>query len=191
MSKFTKCALAVLILGLMIVSGVSGVFAMTKIRVTSTAFRNGGHISNEHVFSGFGCSGKNISPEIRWGRLPKGTKSVALTLYDPDAPTGSGWWHWIVYNIPPSVHEIQEGAGTADGKNLPAGAVQGATDFGTSGYGGPCPPKGDRPHHYIVTVYALKTQKLNVGPGASPAQIGYQVHFSTIGKGVLVGRYGR
>ena len=191
MSKFTKCALAVLILGLMIVSGVSGVYAMTKIRVTSTAFRNGGHISNEHVFSGFGCSGKNISPEIRWGRLPKGTKSVALTLYDPDAPTGSGWWHWIVYNIPPSVHEIQEGAGTADGKNLPTGAVQGATDFGTSGYGGPCPPKGDRPHHYIVTVYALKTQKLNVGPGASPAQIGYQVHFSTIGKGVLVGRYGR
>jgi len=165
-------------------------FAAT-IKVTSPDFRNGATITNRHVFSSFGCSGENVSPEIRWGRLPKGTRSVAVTVYDPDAPTGSGWWHWVVYNIPPKVHSLPEGVGTKDGKGLPAGAVQGVTDFGAPGYGGPCPPKGDRPHHYIVTVYALKTSKLSVGPGASPAQIGYFIHFATLAKGRLVGRYGR
>ncbi|MDA8112494.1 MAG: YbhB/YbcL family Raf kinase inhibitor-like protein [Nitrospiraceae bacterium] len=166
-------------------------YASSGIRVTSTAFKNGGRIGEKYVFSGFGCKGRNVSPEIRWGTLPRGTKSVALTVYDPDAPTGSGWWHWVVYNIPPSVHELPEGVGTKEGRRLPAGAVQAVTDFGAPGYGGPCPPKGDRPHHYIITVYALKTPKLGVSPGASPAQVGYFLHFKTIGKGRLVGRYGR
>jgi hypothetical protein len=116
---------------------------------------------------------------------------VAVTVYDPDAPTGSGWWHWVVYDIPAGVHELKEGAGTKDGHRLPPGSRQAVTDFGAPGYGGPCPPKGDRPHHYIVTVYALKTAKLPVPSAASPAQIGYFLHFATIGKGRLVGRYGR
>ncbi len=166
-------------------------FALSPIRVTSSAFRNGGRIGSKYVFSGFGCTGKNVSPGIRWGRLPRGTKSVAVTVYDPDAPTGSGWWHWVVYDIPATVHALPEGAGTKDGHRLPAGSLQAVTDFGAPGYGGPCPPKGDRPHHYIVTVYALKTAKLPVSPTASPAQIGYFLHFATIGKGNLVGRYGR
>jgi Raf kinase inhibitor-like YbhB/YbcL family protein len=188
-SKKLLCGFLILLLGGL--SGLPEAFAQTRIRVTSSAFKNGGHISGKYVFSGFGCTGKNVSPEIRWGRLPVGTKSLAITVFDPDAPTGSGWWHWVVYNIPPAVHEIKEGAGTADGKNLPEGSLQGVTDFGSRGYGGPCPPRGDRPHHYIVTVYALKTPKLDVGAGASAAQIGYSIHFSEIGKGVLVGRYGR
>ncbi len=162
-----------------------------RIFVSSTAFKNGGKISQKYVFSGFGCTGKNVSPQIRWGRLPHGTKSVAVTIYDPNAPTGSGWWHWVVYNIPPTVHELPEGVGTKSGALLPKGALQGVTDFGSPGYGGPCPPKGDKPHHYIVTVYALKTDKLDVGPGASPAQIGYFIHFATVAKGRLIGRYGR
>jgi len=180
-----------LLLGILFFSGVSEAIARTKISLTSTAFRNGGRISQKYVYSGFGCTGKNASPEIRWGHLPPGTKSLALTIFDPDAPTGSGWWHWVVYDIPPTVHEIPEGAGTSEGKNLPEGALQGVTDFGTRGYGGPCPPKGDRPHHYIVTLYALKIPKLDVGEKASPAQVGYFIHFSAIGKGVLVGRFGR
>ncbi len=166
-------------------------FALSPIKVTSSSFRNGGRIGSKYVFSGFGCTGKNVSPEIRWGRLPRGTKSVAVTVYDPDAPTGSGWWHWVVYDIPATVHELPEGAGTKDGHRLPVGSLQAVTDFGAPGYGGPCPPKGDRPHHYIVTVYAIKTAKLPVGPTASPAQIGYFLHFATIGKGKIVGRYGR
>lgn len=171
--------------------GPGAAWAQSKIPVSSTAFRNGGHIGQKYVFSGFGCTGKNQSPEIRWGRVPKGTRSLALTIYDPNAPTGSGWWHWVVYNIPASVHEIPAGAGTPDGAALPPGTVQGVTDFGQKGYGGPCPPKGDRPHHYIVTVYALKVPKLDVGPTASPALIGYNIHFASLGKGVIVGRYGR
>lgn len=179
------CALGILM------GFASGAQSAPLIKVTSSAFKNGGKISQKYVFSGFGCTGKNVSPEIRWGRVPSGTKSLAVTIYDPDAPTGSGWWHWVVYNIPPSVHKLPEGAGTKDGAMLPAGAVQAVTDFGAPGYGGPCPPKGDRPHHYIVMVYALNKADLGVGKGASPAEIGYFIHFSTLAKGRLVGRYGR
>ncbi|HEY4975308.1 MAG TPA: YbhB/YbcL family Raf kinase inhibitor-like protein, partial [Steroidobacteraceae bacterium] len=101
-------------------------------------------LSNDQVYSGFGCTGKNISPALSWKGAPHDTKSFALTVYDPDAPTGSGWWHWVVYNIPPDVSALPEGAGNAGGK-LPAAATQGHTDFGTSGFGGACPPAGDKP----------------------------------------------
>jgi Raf kinase inhibitor-like YbhB/YbcL family protein len=175
----------------MIVTTSAYAHRLMKMKLTSTAFKYGKTIKNDNVFSGFGCSGKNVSPELKWYRVPKGTKSLALTAYDPNAPTGSGWWHWVVYNIPPTVTELPAGAGSADGKGLPAGAMQGTTDFGSPGYGGPCPPKGDRPHHYIFTIYALKTDKLDVPKNASPALIGYFIHANMIGKGVLVGRYGR
>ncbi|HJV95888.1 MAG TPA: YbhB/YbcL family Raf kinase inhibitor-like protein, partial [Albitalea sp.] len=142
----------------------------------SPTIRPNATLTDAQVFNGFGCSGKNISPALKWSGAPKGTKSYAITVYDPDAPTGSGWWHWVVINLPASTTELPEGAGAADGKLLPAGAVQGRTDFGAPGFGGACPPKGDQPHRYIFTIYALKTDKLDVPADASPALIGFMIN---------------
>ena len=144
---------------------------------------------NDQVFNGFGCSGKNVSPPLQWSGAPVGTKSFALTVYDPDAPTGSGWWHWIVYNVPASVTELPLGAG--DGGRLPAGAVQARTDFGTAGYGGPCPPPGDRPHHYVFTVYALKTEKLDVPANASAALVAFSINANKLASASITASYGR
>jgi Raf kinase inhibitor-like YbhB/YbcL family protein len=147
-------------------------------------------LSIEQVYSGFGCSGKNISPALSWSGAPRATNSFAVTVYDPDAPTGSGWWHWVVYNIPASVTELPAGAGNAGG-NLPPGAVQGRTDFGTSGFGGACPPAGDKPHRYIFTVYALKSEKISVPAEASAAMAGFMIHANALAKASLTARYGR
>jgi len=147
-------------------------------------------LSNDQVYSGFGCSGKNISPALTWKDAPRATKSFAVTVYDPDAPTGSGWWHWVVYNIPANVTELPAGAGNAGGK-LPAGALQGHTDFGTSGFGGACPPAGDKPHRYIFTVYALKSEKISVPDEASAAMVGFMIHSNALAKASLTARYGR
>ena len=95
------------------------------------------------MFAGFGCTGQNVSPELKWENIPAGTKSIAVTAYDPDAPTGSGWWHWVVVNLPADTNGLEKGAGTGDSKTLPEGALQVRTDFGAPGYGGPCPPEGD------------------------------------------------
>ncbi len=149
-----------------------------------------GTLANEQVFNGFGCSGKNISPALAWSGTPAGTKSFALTVYDPDAPTGSGWWHWLVYDIPASVGELPQGAGNAAGQ-LPAGAVQGRTDFGAPGYGGPCPPAGDKPHRYIFTLYALKTGKLDVPAGSSAAMVGFMINANKLASASITARYGR
>jgi Raf kinase inhibitor-like YbhB/YbcL family protein len=147
-------------------------------------------LSNDQVYSGFGCSGKNISPALSWSGAPKATKSFAVTVYDPDAPTGSGWWHWVVYNIPASVTELAVGAGNTGG-TLPPGAVQGHTDFGTSGFGGACPPAGDKPHRYIFTVYALKSEKISVPDEASAAMVGFMIHANALAKASLTAHYGR
>jgi len=147
-------------------------------------------LSNDQVYSGFGCSGKNISPALTWKDAPRATKSFAVTVYDPDAPTGSGWWHWVVYNIPANVTELPAGAGNAGGK-LPAGALQGHTDFGTSGFGGACPPAGDKPHRYVFTVYALKSEKISVPDEASAAMVGFMIHSNALAKASLTARYGR
>ncbi len=147
-------------------------------------------LANEQVFNGFGCSGKNISPPLRWNGAPPATKSFALTVYDPDAPTGSGWWHWVVYDIPASVTELPQGAGDSGGQ-LPAGAIQGRTDFGAPGYGGPCPPAGDKPHRYVFTVYALKTEKLDVPAGSSAAMVGFMINANKLASASITARYGR
>jgi len=159
-------------------------------RLTSPTIKSG-VLTQEQEYNGFGCTGANQSPALNWTPGPEGTKSYALTLYDPDAPTGSGWWHWVVYNIPASVTELPADAGNADGKLLPQGAVQGRTDYGTHAFGGACPPKGDEPHHYIFTVYALKTDKLDIPPEASAALIGFMIHGNSLGKAIFTARYGR
>jgi Raf kinase inhibitor-like YbhB/YbcL family protein len=159
--------------------------------VTSTDFEAGGKIKDAQVFKGFGCSGGNVSPQLAWKNPPEGTKSLAVTVYDPDAPTGSGWWHWIVYNIPPSARELPAGAGDPKKGKLPKGAAQGVTDFGAKGWGGPCPPPGDQPHHYVFTVYALKVPKLQVPPNASGAMVGFNLNANALGKATVTALYGR
>jgi len=162
--------------------------AAGKFSVKSTDLKDGGKLPDRSVYNGFGCSGGNVSPQLSWSNPPAATKSFVLTVYDPDAPTGSGWWHWVVYNIPASVHELPQGAGAGTG--LPEGAVQAKTDFGSPGYGGACPPPG-KPHRYIFTVHALKVEKLDVPADATPALIGFMTHANEIGKAKLTVKYGR
>lgn len=159
--------------------------------LASPGIKPGSMLTEAQVFKGFGCEGKNISPALKWSGAPSGTKSFAVTVYDPDAPTGSGWWHWVVFNIPASASELAEGAGAADGKGLPAGTVQGRTDFGAPGFGGACPPKGDKPHRYIFTVHALKTDKIEVPADASAALVGFMINANRLGKASFEARYGR
>ena len=159
--------------------------------LSSPTVKPGSMLTDAQVFKGFGCEGKNISPALKWSGAPAGTKSYAVTVYDPDAPTGSGWWHWVVYNLPASATELPEGAGGADGKGLPAGAVQGRTDFGAAGFGGACPPPGDKPHRYIFTVYALKTDKIDVPADATAALVGFMINANKLGKASFEAKYGR
>ena len=164
--------------------------AMATFTFTSTDFTQGGTLANAQVFNQFGCKGGNISPALAWSGAPAGTKSFALLMHDPDAPTGSGWWHWVVYNIPAATTSLAAGAGDPKKGLMPAAAVQGRTDYGSIGYGGPCPPPG-QPHHYNFTLYALKVPKLEVPEGASAALIGFNVRAQALGEAQLTGMYGR
>lgn len=148
-------------------------------------------IAAKHLFNGFGCTGDNVSPALSWKDPPAGTKSYAVTIYDPDAPTGSGWWHWVLFNLPAGTSGLPAGAGDATKPGLPKGAVQGRTDFGTTGYGGPCPPQGDKPHRYIVTVHALKVDSLALPADASAAMVGFNLNAASLGKATLTAQYGR
>src|SRR5580704_13576571 len=162
-------------------------------KVASSSFEDGDYLSSDFILSanfGHGCSGGNKSPHLSWSGAPEGTKSFAITCYDPDAPTGSGFWHWLVVNIPANASEIAEGAGSQGG-NLPAGALQTRTDFGAPGYGGPCPPAGDHPHRYLFTVFAVKTEGLNVSADSSGAVVGFNLHFNTLAKAAIMGLYKR
>lgn len=157
--------------------------------VSSTDFSTQKPVANKQVFNGFGCTGENLSPQISWKKAPKGTKSFALSIYDPDAPTGSGWWHWVVYNLPASTSFIPSGIGSI--AQLPVGTVQGLNDFGTHNYGGPCPPKGEQAHRYIVTIKALSVEKLDLPENASPALIGFMTNANSLGKATLTVKYKR
>jgi Raf kinase inhibitor-like YbhB/YbcL family protein len=159
--------------------------------VTTPDFHDGGTVPMAQVFNAFGCTGGNHSPAISWSGEPAGTQSFAVTIYDPDAPTGSGWWHWTVFNIPAGVHSLPADAGTANSTLLPAGTGQGRTDFGFSNYGGPCPPAGDKPHHYVITVYAVKEAHLPLDANASGALVGFTLHFNALATAHVTGRYGR
>lgn len=165
--------------------------AAATFKLESPTIKPGATLTEEQVYNGFGCDGKNESPALHWSGAPAGTKSFAVTLYDPDAPTGSGWWHWVVFNIPASTTALVEGAGSPDGGKLPPGSAQGQTDFGTPGFGGACPPKGDKPHRYIFTVYALKTDRLEVPAEATAAMVRSMIHANALGSTTLTAKYGR
>jgi len=141
-------------------------------------------------FSGvFGCTGGNVSPQIAWSGAPEGTKSFFVSIYDKDAPTGSGWWHWVVANIPANVSELPQGAGN-DAAKLPAGALQTPTDNGQAGYGGPCPPVGQT-HDYVITVKALKVDKLPVPPNATGALAGLVSNMNSLAQTSITIKAGR
>jgi Raf kinase inhibitor-like YbhB/YbcL family protein len=159
--------------------------------VSSPDAHAGQKMNAAQVFNGMGCTGSNISPALDWKGAPAAAKSFAVTIYDPDAPTGSGWWHWVVYNIPASVTHLAAGAGDPKKSALPAGAAQGNTDFGVPGYGGPCPPAGDKPHHYIITVHALDVPRLDIPANATAAFVGFNLHAHSIGHTTLTALYNR
>jgi Raf kinase inhibitor-like YbhB/YbcL family protein len=161
--------------------------AANDFTVTSPQLSEGATLKDEQVFNGMGCTGKNVSPELVWKNAPAAAKSFAVTVYDPDAPTGSGWWHWLMVNIPTNVTSLKADAS----KNAPEGTLQTRTDFGAPGFGGACPPPGDKPHRYIVTVWALKTDKIAVDKDASGAMVGYNLNANAIAKATLTGKYGR
>jgi Raf kinase inhibitor-like YbhB/YbcL family protein len=167
----------------------AGVRADQAFKVVSTDIRDNQPLNAAQVLKGFGCNGGDRSPELEWSGAPAGTKGFAVTMYDPDAPTGSGWWHWVVYNLPPSVNRLEAGAGQP-GK-LPTAARHGRNDFGHYDFGGACPPAGDKPHRYIITVHALKTDHLDVPEDASPALIGFMLNASRLGTATLTATYGR
>lgn len=161
-----------------------------EFTLTSPQLENGDTMENAQVFNSFGCSGENISPELNWQNAPKGTKSFAVTMYDPDAPSGSGWWHWVMFNIPANTSSITLGAGT-NMKQLPVGTVSSITDFGVPGYGGACPPAGDKPHRYIVKVVALSVDKLDLDAKAMPAYVGFNVNGAKLAEASIEVMFGR
>ncbi len=165
--------------------------ASPDFRLMSTDIHAGTTIPNAQVFNGMGCPGSNISPELHWQGAPAKTMSYALTMYDPDAPTGSGWWHWVVCNIPSSATRLPSGAGDTAKHLLPAGTVMGSGDMGSPGYQGPCPGKGDKPHRYIFTLYALDTDKLEIPTGATAAYVGFNLHSHKVASTTLTATYGR
>lgn len=165
--------------------------APEPFQLSSSTIKPGATLSEAQVFNSFGCTGKNLSPPLQWSHAPEGTKSFAVTLYDPDAPTGSGWWHWVLYNLPASTVSLPVGAGSLDGKLLPAGALQGRTDYGTNAFGGACPPSGSKPHHYVFTVYALKVEKLDASPDSSAALIGFMINANKLGAASFTALYSR
>jgi Raf kinase inhibitor-like YbhB/YbcL family protein len=184
-------------LAVVTVAGVEAYVAPPKtveaagFTLTSAAFKNNAPIPEKYSFNGMGCTGENISPPLEWKNAPAGTKSFALMVHDPDAPTGSGWWHWVVYNIPADATSLPEGAGAAGSTTLPKGAAQGNSDFGKPGWGGPCPPPGSGKHHYNFTLFALKVDKIEVPPGASPAMVGFNAKANAIATAKLTGVFSR
>lgn len=159
--------------------------------LTSPEVKTGSMLSEQQVLNSFGCTGANVSPALEWKNAPAGTKSFAVTVYDPDAPTGSGWWHWVMFNIPADTKQLASNAGQLDAGKAPSEAVQSLTDFGAPGFGGACPPVGAKAHRYIFTVHALDVEKLDLMPTSMPAMVGFMVNQHVLGRAHITAFYKR
>jgi Raf kinase inhibitor-like YbhB/YbcL family protein len=161
------------------------------LTLSSKDIAEGEFMSKAQEFNGFGCSGSDLSPHLKWSNAPEGTKSFAITAYDPDAPTGSGWWHWQIVNIPVTVMEIPTGAGNTKTSNAPTGSTQTKNDYGNQGFGGACPPEGHGVHRYRFTLHALSVEKLDLPKDASGALAGYMINGNTIESTTIESLYKR
>lgn len=164
-------------------------FAQSNFTLSSQNLK--GQATKIEAFNGFGCTGNNQSPQLSWSNPPEGTKSFAITMYDPDAPTGSGWWHWVVFDIPADVQQLVENAGNLKLNLAPKGSIQSMTDYGQTGYGGPCPPEGHGTHQYIITIHALKVDQLGLDKNTNPAVVGYYIGNNTLAKASIIAYYER
>ena len=185
--------------------GSEGAQAQTPVFTLSSTDLASGTFDTKFILNGFGCTGGNISPALQWSNVPAGTKSLSLQVYDPDAPTGSGFWHWAVYNMPPTTTGLAQGAGNSPA-TLPVSAFGGNTDFldtgatgGNGNYGGPCPPAGDKPHRYIFTLYAAAVPDVQAAGGVprtgSAGLYGFVINkgigANLLGKATFTATYGR
>ena len=182
--------LSVLPIGVLSITLSSSVFA-ENFQLSSNDIRHGEFMPKAQEFNGFGCSGGDLSPHLKWLNTPKGTKSFAITAYDPDAPTGSGWWHWQIINIPNTVTEISAGAGSTKQNLAPEGSIQIENDYGSRGFGGACPPQGHGVHHYRFTIHALSVEKIELPENASGALAGYMINANTIESSTIEALYQR
>ena len=191
MRSFERIALTMLVASF--VALLVAPTAMAKLQLRVLGLQPGHRFGPDQVYNGFGCTGRNLSPALRISGAPTRTKSLAVTIHDPDAATQSGWWHWLVYDLPAPTRRLAEGAGAGAvaGAGLPAGAHQGPSDFSKPAYGGVCPPSGDRAHRYRVTVWALKVPSIGAPAGASAALIDYLVETNAIAHRTVVVRYAR
>jgi len=164
--------------------------AAAEFTLNSPDYSPSGRIAPEQACRGSGSVGSNLSPALGWRGAPPATRSFALTVFDADAP-GGGFWHWVVFDIPSHATMLAKGAGEASGRAMPAGSLQARNDFGETGYGGPCPPPGDPPHHYRFTLYALDVAKLPVRAGTKPAAIAEALKAHTLARATLTGLYSR
>ena len=172
---------------LLLVSG--NLFSQNTFTLSSNDL--GGQATQTEEFNGFGCTGENQSPQLSWKNAPEGTKSFAITMYDPDAPTGSGWWHWVVFDLPANINVLVSNAGNVNLNLAPKEAIQSITNYGANGYGGPCPPEGHGLHQYVITVHALSTDKLGLDKNTNPAIVGYYIWNNTLAKASIVSYYER
>jgi len=161
------------------------------LTLSSHDIAEGEFMAKAQEFNGFGCTGGDLSPHLKWTHAPAGTQSFAITAYDPDAPTGSGWWHWQIVNIPSKVTELATGAGSTTKKLHPKGSIQISNDYGSQGFGGACPPVGHGVHRYNFTVHALSVDKLSLPEGASGALAGYMINAHTIETSTIQSLYKR
>ena len=156
--------------------------------LSSPDIAEGQQLDNTFVLNAFGCEGDSISPALEWSNAPEGTKSFVVTAYDPDAPTGSGWWHWLAFNIPAETRALPQGAGGGEG--MPDGVVQSVTDYGGTGFGGACPPKGEM-HRYQFTIFALSVEKLDLTAETNAAIVGYMTRANSLGSATITAPYTR
>jgi Raf kinase inhibitor-like YbhB/YbcL family protein len=157
--------------------------------VTSTDVADGKTLGRAQVSGMMGAGGEDLSPQLAWSGFPVGTKSFVVTVYDPDAPTASGFWHWAVLDIPASVTALEAGAGTPDAKKLPAKAVTLKNDAGGARFIGAAPPAGHGPHRYFVVVHAVDVESLGLGADASAAYLGFNLFSHTLARAILVPTY--